>query len=381
MEQPQQRRTALTVAILVILGLTAGAILGLLIGWVVWPVNYVDTSLADLAPEYKEEYILLVAQVYQVDGDLEKAQARLDELELPNVNQSLAAQIDRYISEGQDEADIRALVALADGLGIASPNMVAYLATQTPVPTDTPLPSPTPQPTEPPTATPIPPTDTAVPATEIPPTEIPPTDTPVPQPTDTPVPPTTTPIPPTDTPRPQPTNTPQPTSPPPPTNTPQPTQPPVAQWTWSARLVGPGEDAQKCDAGSQQIRVTVVDAAGNPISGVWIYEQYSGLYQVTGHKADDPYWGPGDVEIPCPGFQGGGVVCISEGPGGSCISAPTRGMSCYTAPSVEDLFAAGYCNDCCKVGVTEDECRQLVNEGKCMGNGHYSWRVVFKRSR
>jgi hypothetical protein len=374
MEQPKPRRTGLIVAVLVILGLTAGAVIGLLIGWVVWPVSYVDTSLADLSPQDKEEYILLVAHVYQSDGDLEKAQTRLDQLGLPNVNQSLSALIDGSISEGRDEADIRALVALADGFGLFSPQMVAYLATNTPLPTDTPLPSPTPLPTETPTMTPIPPTDTAVP------TEIPATDTPLPQPTATPLSPTATPVPPTATPQPQPTNTPRPTSPPAPTNTPQPTKAPVAQWTSSARLVGPGEDAQRCDAGSQQIRVTVVDANGSPLSGVWIYEQYSGLYQVSGHKVGDPYWGPGDVEIPCPGFQGGGVVCITDGPGGSCISAQTRGMSCYAAPPVEDLFAAGYCENCCKVGVNLDECRQLINEGKCMGNGHYSWRVVFKRS-
>lgn len=375
MQQPQQRRTALTVAILVILGLMAGAVLGLLVGWVFWPVKYVDTSIADLAPEHKEAYILLVAHAYQGDGDLERARERLAQLGVPNINQSLSALIDRYISEGRDEADIRALVALASGLGIVSPQMVAYLATQTPLPTETPLPSPTPLPTDTPTMTPLPPTDTAVI-----PTEVPPTDTPVPQPTNTTVPPTATPIPATNTPIPQPTNTPRPTSPPVPTNPPPPTQPPAAKWSWSARLVGPGEDAQRCDAGSQQIRVTIVDAAGNPLSGVWVYEQYSGLYQVSGHKGDDPYWGPGDVEIPCAGGPGaGGAVCIVDGPGGPCVSAQTRGMTCYTIPAVEDLFAAGYC-ECCDIGASLEHCRQLVNEGKCMGNGHYSWRVVFKRA-
>jgi len=375
MEQPKQRRTGLIVAVLVILGLTAGAVIGLVIGWVVWPVSYVDTNFSDLSPEDKEEYILLVAHVYYSDGDLEKATSRLEQLDLPNISQSLSAMIDSYISEGRDEADIRALVALADGLGVASPNMMAYLATQTPLPTDTPLPSPTPLPTDTPTMTPISPTDTAVP------TEIPATDTPVPQPTATAVPPTATPVPPTATPIPQPTNTPRPTSPPAPTNTPQPTKAPVAQWTSSVRLVGPGEDAQRCDAGSQQIRVAIVDANGNPLSGVWIYEQYSGVYQVSGHKADDPYWGPGDVELSCAGGQGAGAaVCIADGPGGPCRTPPTRGMSCWNAPPVEDLFAAGYCESCCKIGVTLDECRQLVNEGKCMGGGHYSWRVVYKRS-
>ena len=160
MEQSQQKRTGLIVALLVILGLTAGAVVGLLLGWVVWPVQYTDTAIADLAPEYKDEYILLVAAAFTTDGDLEKAQARLVRLEVPNINQSLSALIDRYILEGRDEAEIRALVALANAQGVISPNMVAYLATNTPIPTDTPLPTPTPLPTDTPTVTPVPPTTT-----------------------------------------------------------------------------------------------------------------------------------------------------------------------------------------------------------------------------
>ncbi len=231
MEQAQRKRTGLTVAVLVILGLMAGAVVGLVIGWVVWPVRFVDTSIADLAPEQKDEYMLLVASAYVTDGNLEKAQARLARLEVPNINQSLSALIDRSILEGQSEVDIRALATLANALGVVSPQMLAYLATPTPLPTDTPLPTPTPLPTDTPTATSLPPTDTAVP----------PTDTPPPQPTDTPPPPpTNTPVPPTNTPKPQPTNPPkpQPTNPPKPTNTPQ---PPATKWTWTARLLGPGQ--------------------------------------------------------------------------------------------------------------------------------------------
>ena len=369
--QRSQSRTGLIVAILVILGLTAGAVLGLLLGWVVWPVKFVDTSIADLAPEYKDEYILLVASAYVVDGDLEKAQARLARLEVPNVNQSISAMIDRYINEGRDEADIRALVALASALGVTSPNMVAYIATPTPLPTDTPLPTPTPLPTDTPTPTPIVPTD------------VPPTDTPLPQPTDTAIPPTDTPVPPTDTPQPQPTNTPVPqptnTPRPQPTNTPKPTSPPVANWTWSARLVGPGEEGQRCDGGDLRIGVTVVDANGNQLGGVWIYDKYSQLYQVTGNVGS-PDWGPGETKFEY-GIGGGGSLCVAQGEGGACASGFTRDMPCYFLPPVEDLYAAGYC-DCCQSGISLEECRRRISEGTCFSTKaeHFSWRVVFKRS-
>ena len=84
-------------------------------------------------------------------------------------------------------------------------------------------------------------------------------------------------------------------------------------------------------------------------------------------------------EIPCPGFEGGGAICIAEGPGGPCKTAYTRGMTCYKIPSPEDLYAAGYCN-CCEMGASLDRCRELISQGRCMGNGHYSWKVTFKRS-
>jgi hypothetical protein len=374
MEQSQQKRTGLIVALLVILGLTAGAVVGLLLGWVVWPVQYTDTAIADLAPEHKDEYILLVAAAYANDGDLQKAQARLARLEVPNINQSLSALIDRYILEGRDEAEIRALVALANAQGVVSPNMVAYLATNTPIPTDTPLPTPTPLPTDTPTVTPVPPTSTP----------IPPTETPTPQPTDTPVPTaipaTNTAVPPTNTPVPQATNTPKP----PPTNTPRPQptntpKPPAAQWSnIEQRLLGPGEAGQRCDSGDLRIGVTAVDANGGQLGGVWVFDRYSNLYQVTGN-VNSPDWGPGQTKFEY-GIGGGGSLCVADGEGGGCVSTYTRDMPCYAAPPIEDLHAAGYCDQCCEPGASVERCRQLVAEGKCMGFGHYSWNVVFKRS-
>jgi hypothetical protein len=239
MSQNLQNRTGLMVAVLVIVGLTLGAALGLLMGWVIAPVKYVDTTISDLSLANKEEYTMLVASAYSGDGDLEKAESRLEKLEVPNLTLWMEPLVERYIDEDGDEADIRALVALADALGVNNPKMVAYVSTATPLPTDTPLPTATPEPTD----TPLPPTDTPLPTdTAVPPTA---TATPPPQPTDTSA-PTETPLAPTDTPQPEPTNTPKPKpptkTPAPPTNTPK----PVARWTWDVRLLGPA------DQGSQQ---------------------------------------------------------------------------------------------------------------------------------
>lgn len=367
MQHSQRNRTGAIAAILVVLGLVVGLGLGLLLSWVVWPVGFVHTSIADLSPEQKDDYMLLVASAYASDGDLVKAQDRLAQLDVPNVNQSLVVLIDRYMLEGLGKEEIHLLASLADSLGVASPKMVAYLATPTPLPTDTPIPTPTPQPTDTPTPTQVPPTATPVP----------PADTPQPQATDAPPTPTHTAVPPTNTPRPRATDTPRPQ----PTNTPKPTSPPAPSWAWNAQLMGPAnEPGQSCESGAQYVRVTVVNAQGGQLGGVWLHDYYSGATQVTGHKGEDPYWGVGEAEIPCPG-NGGARICIAGDQNGSCVSGYTRDMSCYYAPSFEDLWAAGYC-ECCEKPITKERCLEFYNSGaQCMQQArHYSWRVVFTRS-
>jgi hypothetical protein len=371
LEQAKQSPLDWKVIALPIVGLVLGLVLGLLIGVVLKPA----CSVADLSVEDKDEYVVLVARAYTVDGDLEKAQARLGVLEVPNTGLWVVDLADRYIAEGRDAADIQALATLAQGLGVDTPQMLAYLPSPTPLPTSTPLPTHTATATLPATDTPVPPTATPVPLTDTPePTSTQaPTNTPE-APTATAVSPTATLVPETPTPTipPQPTNTPEP---PPPTNTPQ---PPAAQWSYTARLVGPGQDAQGCDYGNLQLRVTVVDANGSQMGGVWVHDRYSQQYQVTGN-VDSPDWGPGETKFEY-GIGGGGSLCIADGEGGTCASDYTRDMPAYQVPPVEDLHAAGYCDQCCEPGATLERCRELVSAGKCMGNGHYSWRVVFKRS-
>ena len=109
------------------------------------------------------------------------------------------------------------------------------------------------------------------------------------------------------------------------------------------------------------------------------YDRYSKQYQVTGN-VDSPDWGPGETKFEY-GGGGGGSLCVASGEGGGCVSDFTRDMPCYFTPPVEDMFAVGYC-ECCEAGATLERCRQRIENGTCFqtGAGHYSWRVVFKRS-
>lgn len=346
----------------VILGVLVGGALGLALSRAAESPLRANTW-ADLPTDAREDYVLLVAAAYSVDHDLDRARVRLEQLQAPNIQQWIAPIVDRHLAEEPDSAGTRALAGLAHGLGLNSRQVLAYLATLTPRPTHTPPPTPTQTAAPTPEPTPVPPTE--VPATALPAATVPPpTDTPPPQPSDTPAPA------PSDTPALAPTPRPQPSA------TPRPTNTPAAKWSWTARLIGPDQEGQSCGEGHKMIRVTVLDAAGGQIPGVWVHEIYTGWYRVTGHKGDDPYWGPGEVEF---NNLDGGQVCIATGDGGACESELTRNLSCHDAPPFEDLWAAGYC-ECPEAGLTKDECRELYESGQWLAISHYYWRVEFRRS-
>jgi hypothetical protein len=277
---------------LVLVGVAVGLGLGFLMGWGIWPVEYYDTDPVDLRAEHKEEYIVLVAAAYAVNGDLDHAKDRLAKLEEEDIGQVVADLAERYLERGEDATTTTNLVMLADALGSSTEAMLAYVATPTLAPTFTPtateVPTSTPMDTPLPTETPtvVPPTATSTP---VPPT---PTHTSV-QPTNTPQPPTSTSVPATAT------STSVPATPTStvaaPTSTPTtsgavescPGRPGVAildiaeqarDWSWvhdSFGAVGIAE-ASQCPQGvvyavttlwesySHTIRVTVLDRNGNP---------------------------------------------------------------------------------------------------------------------
>jgi hypothetical protein len=61
----------------VILAFAAGIGLGLLYGWVIDPVDFVDLTPETLRADYRADYILMVAEAYQSEHDLDLAARRL----------------------------------------------------------------------------------------------------------------------------------------------------------------------------------------------------------------------------------------------------------------------------------------------------------------
>ena len=60
-----------------ILAILVGAAAGLFYGWVINPVNYVDTTPDSLRIDYQSDYVLMVAESYSAESDLAMAIRRL----------------------------------------------------------------------------------------------------------------------------------------------------------------------------------------------------------------------------------------------------------------------------------------------------------------
>lgn len=60
-----------------IFAILVGIALGLLYGWLINPVEYVDTTPDTLRIDYQSDYVLMVAEIYSVEGDIARAVRRL----------------------------------------------------------------------------------------------------------------------------------------------------------------------------------------------------------------------------------------------------------------------------------------------------------------
>ena len=96
--------------------LLVGLAAGLLYGWLINPVKYIDTTPDSLRADYKTDYVLMTAESYHDNGDLALAARRLallgDSPPIDFVRQSMM-----YASQvGYAEADLNLLGELATDL-------------------------------------------------------------------------------------------------------------------------------------------------------------------------------------------------------------------------------------------------------------------------
>ncbi len=122
--------------LILVAALAVGISLGLYIGWVAAPVQYVDTAPKTLQRAFKDDYILMIATAYAGDGDVAAARGQLDSLGLGNPTVAVSAAEERLAAAGLPETDQQHLSTLARALD-ASAGAAATAAATTPAPSAT----------------------------------------------------------------------------------------------------------------------------------------------------------------------------------------------------------------------------------------------------
>jgi hypothetical protein len=116
--------------VLGIVGLIAGLTLGVVIGWWVLPVEYTNTPPSVLRQDYRDNYIMMVATVYAVEGDLDRARERLAALDAEDPAAPVIELGERLISAGGEPDEITRLAQLAWALDVITPPLAPYLEAQ-----------------------------------------------------------------------------------------------------------------------------------------------------------------------------------------------------------------------------------------------------------
>lgn len=100
-----------------------GTALGLFYGWVVNPVEYADISPSSLRVDYKADYILMVAETYQLDHDMGLAVQRLAELGRGSPQDMVTSALNYALQNGFGPQDLSLLQSLGNDLSTWNPNL------------------------------------------------------------------------------------------------------------------------------------------------------------------------------------------------------------------------------------------------------------------
>ncbi len=100
-----------------------GAAAGLFYGWVVNPVEYIDIAPVSLRDDYKADYVLMVAESYQVDHDLGIAVQHLARLGSSAPKDIVATALNYALQHQYAPQDMAVIQLLGEDLLTWNPNL------------------------------------------------------------------------------------------------------------------------------------------------------------------------------------------------------------------------------------------------------------------
>lgn len=110
------------------LGVLIGAGSSLYYAWEISPVKYLDNDPYALRADYANDYLLLIAQKYAVEKDINVTHGYLSELGVDRPGELVAERVEHMIAAGHNTADIIAMAELAKALGSDTPKMKPFLS-------------------------------------------------------------------------------------------------------------------------------------------------------------------------------------------------------------------------------------------------------------
>jgi hypothetical protein len=103
-----------------------GLALGFAIGRWLWPAKYTNTAPSVLRQDYYDDYLMMIAVAYEMEGNLEQAQTRLISLAPEEPVAPVIELAERLVETGGDPVEITRLARLAQALGTITPALAPY---------------------------------------------------------------------------------------------------------------------------------------------------------------------------------------------------------------------------------------------------------------
>ncbi len=107
---------------LFILSIAVGLAFGLVYGWIISPVQYVDTTPSTLRADFKTDYTLMVAEIFESDQNVEQAAHRLANLGSQPPAQIASTALVFAQNHHYADADINLLQNLAVAMQVWQPS-------------------------------------------------------------------------------------------------------------------------------------------------------------------------------------------------------------------------------------------------------------------
>jgi len=109
-----------------VVGLLLGLVVGLIVTWFVVPLEYYDTYPPMLDASYRHEWIRMTAWAYGLEGDWERTEARLLNLESSEIRVVAADVLEQATATGQPLEVLERLAEFAAAYGVSTPGVAIY---------------------------------------------------------------------------------------------------------------------------------------------------------------------------------------------------------------------------------------------------------------